>query len=273
MTRPTGGPAALFCPADRPDRVRRAAEVADFVIVDLEDSVRPENRDVARAHLVALSERLDPQRTIVRVNPPESRDLDRDLDALSKTGFNTVMLAKAESDEQVRNLGIRRVIALCETPRGVVEASSIAAAPSCVGLMWGSEDLALRLGIPSGRYPDAGLRDVMVKARLDVLMAAKANGVLAIDTVFVDIWNRDGLWAEALEASQSGFDLKACIHPDQILTVRDAFRPSADEIRWALGIVAAVDSTSDAVIRVGGVMVDEPVVLRARNIIGRSRLE
>ena len=120
------GPALLFCPADRPDRFAKAAAAADMVILDLEDGVNAGDRAAARASVT--ENLLDPQRTILRVNPVDSVDFRLDLEALDQTPYSMVMLAKTESGEQVEALAGRRVIALCETARGVLESSTIAAA-------------------------------------------------------------------------------------------------------------------------------------------------
>src|SRR5262245_37444766 len=118
MTAPElPGPALLFCPADRPDRFAKAAAAADGVIL--------------RATL------LDPSRTIVRINPAGTHDHEHDLAAIAGTPYTLVMLAKAESAAQVDALAPRRVLALCETPAGVLAAAGIAAAAPTAGLMWG----------------------------------------------------------------------------------------------------------------------------------------
>ena len=140
------GPALLFCPADRPDRFAKAAAAADAVILDLEDGVAPDDKPRARR---ALQETLlDPRRTIVRINPAGTDDAARDLDALAGTPYGTVMLAKAEDAEQAAALAPRQVIALCETPRGVLAAPQLAAVPNVIALMWGAEDLVAAIGGP-----------------------------------------------------------------------------------------------------------------------------
>ena len=104
------GPAWLFCPADRPERFEKAAAAADVVILDLEDGVAAKDREAARAALVAS--RLDPGRTVVRVNPSATTDHPRDLEAVARTPYTTVMLAKTESADQVRALAPLDVVVL-----------------------------------------------------------------------------------------------------------------------------------------------------------------
>src|SRR5699024_6300133 len=149
----TLGPALLFCPADRPDRFGKAAERADGVVLDLEDAVA--NKDSARQALVAHP--LDPESTLVRVNSVDSGELEEDLSAVREAGYDTVMLSKMTGPEDVQHLDDMRVVALCETARGVLAAPEIAAEEAVVGLMWGAEGLMGSLGgTPSRCWGRAG---------------------------------------------------------------------------------------------------------------------
>src|SRR5690554_807620 len=193
------GPAILFCPADRPERFAKAADRADAVILDLEDAVATAAKSAAREALVAHS--LDPDRTIVRVNPASSGELAADLAAINRTPYRTLMIAKAENTSDVEALDGYRVIALCETAKGVLAAESIAGHRSVVALMWGAEDLAVSLGGTSSRHPNGRYRDFARFARSSVLLAARANGKSAIDSVFIDIKNTEALAAEVADAA------------------------------------------------------------------------
>jgi citrate lyase subunit beta/citryl-CoA lyase len=151
------GPALLFAPADRPERFTKAAERSDAVILDLEDGCRAENRASARENIVAAD--LDPARTVVRINPPGTPDFDADLQAVADSPFTTVMLPKAEGGRSVDALSDAhpdastwRIIALVETPRGVLDLASLAAHPQVDALFWGAEDLTAALGGTSSRY-------------------------------------------------------------------------------------------------------------------------
>jgi citrate lyase subunit beta / citryl-CoA lyase len=260
------GPAMLFCPADRPDRFAKAAAAADVVILDLEDGVAPSAKELARTSLRESS--LDPASTVVRLNSTSTEDHVRDLDALAATPYDVVMLAKTERAAQVHALSSFQVIALVETPIGVLAAPEITAA-GVVGVMWGAEDLIAALGGRSSRLPDGRFRDVAKHARSMVLLAAGANGVSAIDSVFIDISDRAGLAEQAADAAASGFDAVACIHPSQVTVVRDAFRPTAAEVDWASRVVAAAVG-APGVFTVDGRMVDVPVIRHAQNILDRS---
>ncbi|NYD65836.1 HpcH/HpaI aldolase/citrate lyase family protein [Agromyces atrinae] len=261
------GPALLFCPADRPDRYATALERADAVILDLEDAVEPSRRAEARKEVVRS--RLDPDRVIVRVNPATSPDHSADVDALARSHYRYAMLAKAESRADLELLSPWPTIALCETAAGVLAAAEIASTPAVVALMWGAEDLVVSLGGTSSRTGDGAYRDVVRHARSAVALAAAAHGVGMIDTVHLDIDDADGLAAEAADAAALGFVATACIHPAQVGIIRDAYRPSVDEIERARELLAAAEGMTGA-FRFRGTMVDAPVLRHAHTVVHRA---
>jgi citrate lyase subunit beta/citryl-CoA lyase len=258
------GPALLFCPADRPERYQKAADRADAVILDLEDAVAPADKEAARAALVTNA--LDPELTIVRINPAGTADFDLDLEALQQTPYRYVMLAKTEVLPGA--LDRYSVLALCETALGVLNAPAISAAPNVVALMWGSEDLMASLGGTTSRFRDGHFRAVALHARSAVLLAAGAHGKSAIDTVFLDIENAAGLAAGARDAVASGFVATACIHPSQVDVVREAYAPTAEEIAFAQAVLAQAEHER-GVFSYEGRMVDEPVLRHARAVLSR----
>ena len=262
------GPALLFGPADRPERFAKAAERADAVIIDLEDAVAPAAKTAARGALIDAH--LDPAKVIVRVNALGTADFDVDMATLSQTDFRLIMLPKAESAKKIVRIDTRfEVIALCETARGIVAAEKLAAAPNVVGLMWGAEDLVASLGGTGSRKKGSGYRDVARYARSRVLMAAGAERIAAIDAVHVDIGDERGLRREARDAAASGFQASACIHPGQVETIRAAYRPDAETLAWAHGVLAAAEGER-GVFRYEGRMVDEPVLRHARSVLARA---
>jgi citrate lyase subunit beta/citryl-CoA lyase len=267
----TLGPALLFCPADRPERYGKAADRADTVILDLEDAVAPGAKEAARA---ALAEALlAPERTVVRLNAVGTADFALDCQAVQRTGYRTVMLAKTESPEHVaavrKALGDVEVIALVETARGVVGATAIARADGVTALMWGAEDLVASLGGTSSRTSGGTYRAVALQARSQVLLAAGAAGVGCIDAVYVDIADTEGLSAEAEDAAASGFAAKACIHPGQVAAIRAAFAPDDAEVERARALLAAAENER-GVFAFEGRMVDEPILRHARSVLARA---
>ncbi|MEV7663875.1 CoA ester lyase [Paenarthrobacter sp. NPDC089316] len=273
----TMGPALLFCPADRPERFGKAADRSDAVILDLEDAVAPADKARAREAILEQTDvahsgtgGLDPDRTIVRVNPVGTPEFELDLQALEKTPYRTFMLAKAESAEQLRALAGFSVIALCETAAGIVNASAIAAEPNVVGLMWGAEDLLASLGGLSSRNDDGGYRAVALHARSAVLLAAKAAGKEAIDSVYVNIPDLDGLSEESLDAVASGFGAKACIHPNQVAVVREAYAPAPEAVAHASELLEAAASAGAGVFQFKGKMIDGPILKHAEATLRRA---
>jgi citrate lyase subunit beta/citryl-CoA lyase len=260
---PLPTPALLFCPADRPDRYAKALAVADVVVLDLEDAVADPNKAAARTALAASQ--LDPARVIVRINASGTADYADDLEALRRTDYRNVMLAKTETDDQVRALSRWQVVALCETPLGVLNAQQIAAADNTVAMMWGAEDLLAAMGGRTSRRPCGGYRDVALHARSAVLLAAKSRQRQAIDSVYVDFADIEGLTSEAQDAAQTGFDLKACIHPSQVPVVVDAYTPTPAEIDRARQVLHA--ARDGGVVGVDGQMIDGPLIKQAQAVV------
>ena len=260
------GPAILFCPADRPDRYEKAVERADAVILDLEDAVAPGSKDFAR-EAVAVS-RLDPERTMVRVNPVGTDDFALDLSALARTQYRTLMLAKAEHPSQLAALADFAVVALIETATGVLNAAAIAAEPNVVGLMWGAEDLVASLGGTSSRNPDGHYRGVAMQARSTVLLAAGGNGKAAIDAIHVNIPDLEGLAVEAADAVASGFSATACIHPSQVDVIRSAYSPTEADLEWAHSVLDAAEG-EHGVFQLDGKMIDGPILKHAKKLLRR----
>jgi citrate lyase subunit beta/citryl-CoA lyase len=260
------GPAILFCPADRPDRFEKAAERADAVILDLEDAVSPDAKDFAR-EAVAVST-LDPARTMVRVNPGGTADFTADLAALARTGYRTVMLAKTEHPSQLAALDGFQVVALIETATGVLNAAAIAAEPNVVALMWGAEDLVASLGGTSSRTSDGRYRSVALHARSTVLLAAGGNGKAAIDAIYTNIPDREGLASEAADAVASGFTATACIHPSQVDAIRSEYLPSDADVAWARSVLAAAEG-EHGVFQFEGKMIDGPILKHAEKLLRR----
>ncbi|MFC9355015.1 HpcH/HpaI aldolase/citrate lyase family protein [Rhodococcus sp. NPDC057014] len=262
------GPAWLFCPADRPERYAKAAAAADVVILDLEDGVAAGDKEAARIALIDTP--LDPDRTVVRVNPVGTEDHERDLLALDGTRYTRLMLAKCESPDQVLSLTPREVIALVESPLGALAVTEIALAAGTIGVMWGAEDLVAAMGGNSSRRDDGSYRDVATQVRSSTLLAAKGYHRLALDSVYLDIKDLDGLRAEALDAVAVGFDVKVAIHPSQVAVIREAYAPSDADVDWATRVLAAV-ADQRGVFAFEGKMVDAPVLRHAEAILRRSQ--
>ncbi len=258
------GPAWLFCPADRPERFEKAAAAADVVILDLEDGVAARDREAARVALIDTP--LDPARTVVRINPSATTDHQLDLDALTGTSYTTVMLAKTEDPQQIRDLAPLDVVVLIETPLGALAVSELARMDNALGLMWGAEDLFAVLGGTANRNADGSYREVAKHVRSQTLLAAKAYGRMALDSVYLDIKDLDGLRAEVDDAVAVGFDVKVAIHPTQLAVIRAGYTPTDDQVEWARHVLEAARDER-GVFQFEGIMVDAPVLRRAERIV------
>ena len=218
----------------------------------------------------ATSRNWIPARTIVRVNPAGTDEFEKDLHCLKHTPYRHIMLAKAESAAQLRELEGYSVIALCETAAGVLNAAAIAAEPNVVALMWGAEDLLASLGGTSSRAEDGSYRAVALHARSSVLLAAGAFGKDAIDAVYVNIPDLAGLALESRDAVASGFSSKACIHPDQVAVVREAYAPSEADVSAAAELLDAASAAGSGVFQFKGKMIDGPILKHAASTLRRA---
>lgn len=274
----------LFTPGDRPEMLRKAADLdADTVIFDIEDAVAPERKAEARTAVydVLSDPDFDPNCEIcVRVNPAgitADDDLRGIVTNLEAGALDSVMLPKVETPDDVRTL--RRllrehdyrvpVLALVETARGVLNADEIAAADGTDALAFGAEDLAADIG--ATRTTEG---TEVLYARERVVLAATAAGVDAIDTVFTDIDDQEGLTDETEFAIQLGYDGKMAIHPAQVGLINDAFTPSAERVEWAERVLDArdeADADGRGVFRVDGEMIDAPLIAQAERVLELAR--
>lgn len=269
------GPSLLFCPADRPERYDKAVDRSDAVILDLEDAVAPADKAAARKHVASYLDTSDrSERLVVRVNPVETSEFQRDVDMLAGTGVHTIMLAKTEStdhlDAVAAALPAVDVLALCETPAGITSAQDIAAHPATVALMWGAEDLVASMGGTTSRHPSGEYRDVARVSRSLVLLAAATHGKAGIDSIYADFSDLDGVREESRDAVASGWSAKACIHPSQVPVVRHAYTPSSEDVAYAQALLNEVPRHS-GVFQFRGSMVDGPLIRHAEQTLHRAQ--
>lgn len=242
----------LFVPGDRPERFSKAANSgADVVILDLEDAVAEERKELARRAVEAWLKE-SPQ-VVVRVNAAGTRWHADDLAMVAEQGCG-VMMPKATTRLELDQL----TIPLIETAAGVLNAREICA--GTVRPAFGSIDLATELGV------DPNDRDAFATARsLLVLAAAAAGTAPPIDGVTTALNDNSRLIDDLNYASCLGFTGKLCIHPSQIGPVHDTLAPTAESIAWAERILKAEGGAS----AIDGEMVDKPVIERARRILLR----
>lgn len=251
----------LFVPAAKTNMIAKAAGLpADLIVLDLEDSVRAEDKAAARGTLPTAIERLG-SRGAVRVNAPDSDQFAADLLAIGNVPL--VVVPKVEGATDLAPLAGRTILAMIETPRGVLAAAEIAAVPGVIGLMVGTNDLAAELRLPPG-----GGRGALALALQGVVLAARAAGGWAIDGVFNALADPDGLARECAEGRALGFDGKSLIHPGQIAAANAAFSPTTAELEEAAALVAAATGGAE---RFRDRMIEAMHVETAQRLLERAR--
>ncbi len=269
----------LFVPADSEKKIGHALDSdADAIIFDLEDSVVPAQKSVARDILKGLARRSGGPLWWVRVNPLGSEHHKDDLELIGIADVHGIVLPKAESGADVVELAHRTgtipVHAIVtETPASLFNLLSYRNPGSPLAAMsWGAEDLSAALGASSKYDPDGELSFTYELARSLCLAGAVAAGVQPVDGVFADFRNEEGLKRDADAARRDGFTGKLAIHPAQVPIINAAFTPSDAEVKHAEAIVAAFEAQPEAgVLSVGGKMVDRPHLVQARRVLERSR--
>jgi citrate lyase subunit beta/citryl-CoA lyase len=261
---------ALFCPATRSDRYGKALDVADRVIIDLEDGVGDANKADGRAQIAAAAAALPAERLIVRINAAGTRHASEDLSVIADTTIATVMLPKADDPDAVAALAPLQVVALCETARGVLAAAEIASVPNCVALMWGGEDLIADSGGSRSRRSDGTYLPIVTHARMHVLLAATASRTPAWDGVYLAIDDLSGLRAEAEEGAAMGFVTKVAIHPTQLPIIRSAYASRGPDVAAARALLEAAERAGGGVFRFRDQMVDGPLIAQAQATVAAA---
>jgi len=278
----------LFVPADSERKMARVMDAgADAVILDLEDSVaadaRPAARESAREFLVNKSN------IWVRINPIDTDDAVADLEAVMPSAPAGIVLPKPRSAADVVLLAARldeleaanglgagqtRIISICtERPEALFALGSYAAATQrLTGLSWGAEDLSAAVGATANRHENGNWLPPYELARSLCLFAAAAAEVTAIDTVYTDFRDSEGLARYAGNARRDGFSGMLAIHPGQVKIINQAFAPTAAELEWAERIVTAFEENPNAgTIGMDGKMIDRPHLVQAKRIVELAR--
>jgi citrate lyase subunit beta/citryl-CoA lyase len=282
----------LFVPGDAPAKHAKAAAAgADALILDLEDSVAPARKAAARA-LVAealLGARGATQiaaQIYVRINPLSSGLALTDLAAIMPAAPDGIVLPKPDSATDVARLsdyldafeaafgqpaGRTRILPIAtETPKSLFGLGGYGGA-RLAGMTWGAEDLPAAVGAASGRHADGTLTDLCRLARSLCLAGAAAAGVPAIDTVYPDFRDADGLRAYAAAGRREGFAGMMAIHPAQVPAINEVMTPTAAELDFAQRVVALFDAEPAAgVLSLDGKMLDTPHLNQARRLLGKT---
>lgn len=255
--------ALLFLPASNPRAIAKARESdADLVILDLEDAVKPEDKESARDAVVeALAEEW-PMAVAVRVNSSKSEWHGRDVVAMMHCHVPAIVVPRVEDKSElafVRNQTGRPVLAMIETAKGVLHASTIA--HEAAALIAGTNDLSADLRLPRGTG-----RAALQMALQSIVLAARAEKIAAFDGVYNKLDDLDGFAAEAAEGRALGFDGKSLIHPSQIAPCHEVFAPTDEEIGRAQRLVEAFSGGAE---RFEGEMIERMHVDSARRMLAR----
>jgi len=284
----------LFVPADGGSKLDKAmASGADAVILDLEDSIAPERKDHARIAALDFLKRASSTeqrpRLLVRINGLETGMTDADLDAVVAGAPDAIMLPKAEGGASVVHLDAKLTAreAIAGVPEGQIKVLGQAvesaaglfaagtfrgASARLVGLTWGPEDLSAELGAETNRDAQGELTDPYRLARSICLFAAAAAKLPAIETIYVDFRNSEGLRRDTEAARRDGFTGRLAIHPAQVPVINEVFTPTAAQIEKARAVVAAFAAQPAAgTVGIDGKMYDRPHLARAQALLARQK--
>ena len=274
----------LFIPGNNPGMLQNGGVFgADAVILDLEDAVSPGEKDAARLLVREALRAVDygASEKVVRINTLATYGA-ADIRAVVSCRPDVLLLPKVQSAQDILET-VRliesceqpgqpevKLIALIETPRGLAEALAIASvSPRVAALALGAEDYTAAIGAQRTRE---GTEIIMARANL--VNAAAAAGIQAIDTPYTDVNDEEGLLTDTKVARQLGFKGKLAINPRQIENIHSVFNPSSGEIRWAERVLDATrlaEREGSGVAALDGKMVDAPIVQRAEQVLHIAR--
>ncbi|MGH6977492.1 MAG: HpcH/HpaI aldolase/citrate lyase family protein [Stellaceae bacterium] len=280
----------LFVPADGGAKLDKAlASGADGVIVDLEDSIAPERKELARKaaldFLRSAGTKKERPRLLVRINGLDTGMIDADLDAIVAGRPDAVLFPKAEGAASMIHLDAKLTAreAVAGIPEGAIKIMAQAVETAAglfsagtyfncsarlMGLTWGPEDLSAELGAQANREADGTLTEPYRIARTMCLFGAAAAKVPAYETIYVDFRNLDALRRDTELARRDGFAGRLAIHPAQVSVINEVFTPTADEIDKAKAVVAAFAAKPGAgTVGIDGKMYDRPHLKRAQALL------
>jgi len=282
----------LFVPADGGAKLDKAmASGADAVILDLEDSITPERKAQARTaaleFLKAAQTKKPRPRLLVRINGLDTGMIDADLEAVVAGRPDAIVFPKAEGGASVVHLdakltareaiaglpegGIKILAQAVESAAGLFLAGTFRdASARLIGMTWGPEDLSAELGAEANRDAAGQLTEPYRLARNMCLFGAAAAKLPAIETVYVDFRNSEGLRRDTQDARRDGFAGRLAIHPAQVAVINEVFTPSPEQIAQAKTVVAAFAVRPSAgAVGIDGKMYDRPHLLRAQALLAR----
>jgi citrate lyase subunit beta/citryl-CoA lyase len=280
----------LFVPADSEKKLTKArTSPTDALILDLEDSVAAERRPAARELTAAYlkDKSIAGPQLFVRINPVDSADCAADLDAVVPAAPVCLMVPKPDSPATIVQLdrmiaeretkaglpkgGIKVLPLVSETPASVLNLMQYTSPPPrVVAMSWGAEDLSAALGAAGNRDENGEFLLTYKIVRSLCLIAAKASGVQAIETLHADFRDEEGLKRVARAAQREGFTGMLAIHPAQVEPINAAFTPSEEDVEHARKVVAAFASGA-GVASLDGKMLDQPHLKQAEHVLALAK--
>jgi len=281
----------MFVPGHRQKMIDKALGLsADAIMLDIEDGVAPNEKDAARKNIaesLGREKALETPARYVRINAIGHPRMDADLQAVVRPGLEGLVCPKVDTVEEVRKVdallndqepqnklaqGSVKLLIAIESPTGLLNARAIAAAsPRIVGIIFGAEDFGREIGLPTVREGEA--RD-LIYARSSIVVAAAAAHVQAVDGVWVDLNDGQGLLGFAKQSRRLGFSGMSCIHPSQVEAINQTFSPTAEEIDYCQKVLRAFEEANargDGSVAFGGQLIDRPIVERARRTVEMAK--
>lgn len=279
----------MYVPGNNPGMLSDAHIYgADSLMFDLEDSISLSEKDSARLLVYNAVKTIDynNMEIVVRINGLDTPYGRNDIEAMVRAGVDVIRLPKTETGEDVREVekiieevekkivrpvGSTKIMGAIESPLGVVNAMEIAkSSPRLIGIAIGAEDFVTNM--KTNRSAE-GIE--LLYARSQILVAARATGIYALDTVYSDVNNEEGFREEVKLIKQLGFDGKSIINPRQIAPVHEIYAPTEEEIDYALNVIKAIKEAEEkglGVVSLNGKMIDKPIVERAERILGLANI-
>jgi citrate lyase subunit beta/citryl-CoA lyase len=279
----------MFVPGNRQKMIDKALALpnVDAIMLDIEDGVPVHEKDTARKMIGAALAKTGPDTKgparYVRINSVGHEWMYADLAHVIQSGTQGLAVPKVETPDQVKLVsalldegerkaklpaGTVRLLIALESPRGLLRAAEIASSsPRVVGLMFGAEDLGKELGLPLRREGEAA---ELLYPRSMLVMGAAAAYVQAVDGVWPDIQDAEGLKRHALQSRRLGFTGMSLIHPGQVDAINAAFSPTAEEVEYCSKVIKAFDEAQargEGSIAFGGQLIDPPIFERARRTV------
>jgi citrate lyase subunit beta/citryl-CoA lyase len=281
----------LFVPGDSEKKFARAiVSGADVLFLDLEDAVAPSQKEAARGIVAGWLDRAGEvaPALYVRINPLDTGLTAGDLAAVVRPGLSGVLVPKANSAADIANIAaqidpleaaagmavgsVKIMVVATETPQAMFNLGSYTPPhPRLVGLTWGAEDIAAAIGATGNKEPDGQWSAPFQLCRSLCLFAAGSAGVTAIDTLYGNFRDPEGLEADCRKARRDGFMGRIAIHPDQVEIINRCFTPSAEEVAEARKIAAAFAANPTAgTLGIDGKMYDIPHLKAAHKTLAAA---